>query len=93
MLKRREIENYLYDKEVLVAYCAAEGLTFDVAEYDTLVRNILDDDVKLLTSAIKKLCGIFTSVDQDIFKLNLAKIIAPNMMLYKELEGCIFERQ
>ena len=93
VLKRREIENYLYDKEVLVAYCAAEGLTFDVAEYDTLVRNILDDDVKLLTSAIKKLCGIFTSVDQDIFKLNLAKIIAPNMMLYKELEGCIFERQ
>ena len=92
MLKRWEIENYLFD-EVLAAYCAAEGLTFDAAQYRALVKNIVDDDLKQLTGATKKACGIVTSIDTETFKLNLAKVIHPDMAVYEELEGCIFQRQ
>lgn len=93
VLKRFEIENYLFDEEVLKAYCASDGLTFDAARYDTLVGNIVDDDVKQLTGAIKKVCGIDTSISPERFKLNLAKAIKPGMAVYEELEACIFQRQ
>jgi len=45
VLKRWEVENYLYDEEVLTTFCAANGLKFDAAKYRTLVQNIADDDV------------------------------------------------
>ena len=93
VLKRFEIENYLFDEEVLNAYCASEGLTFDAAKYSTLVGNIVDDDVKGVTGAIKKYCGIDTSISPEKFKLNLAKVIKPGMAVYEELEACIFQRQ
>ena len=93
VLKRFEVENYLFDEEVLKAYCASEGLTFDAARYGTLAGNIVDDDVKQLTGAIKKVCGIDTSIWPERFKLNLAKVIKPGMAVYEELEACIFQRQ
>jgi recombinational DNA repair ATPase RecF len=93
VLKRFEIENYLFDEDVLKAYCASEGLTFDAARYGTLVGNVVDDDVKSLTGAIKKVCGIDTSISPERFKLNLAKVIKPGMAVYEELEACIFQRQ
>lgn len=46
VLNRWEIENYLFDREVLEAYCSAEGLVFDAAAYAALVSNIVDDDLK-----------------------------------------------
>ncbi len=93
VLKRWEIENYLYDEEVLTAYCDATGLRFDAAKYHSIVRNIVDDDVKKLTGAIKTICGISTPVNPELFKLNLARVISPEMGVYKELESCIFARQ
>ena len=93
VLKRFEIENYLFDEEVLNVYCASDGLTFDAARYGTLVGNIIDDEVKQLTGAIKKVCGIDTSISPERFKLNLAKVIKPGMAVYEELEACIFQRQ
>lgn len=90
VLKRWEIENYLFDEEVLTAYFASEGLTFDGTQYRSVVKNIVDDDLKQLTGAIKKACGMVTSIDAETFKLNLAKVIHPNMVVYTELEGCIF---
>lgn len=92
VLKRWEIENYLFDREVLETYCAAERLTFDAAAYTALVGNINDDDVKDETSRIKNICGIITSVDPEKFKRNLAAVIRPEMAVYKELEACIFNR-
>jgi hypothetical protein len=93
VLKRWEIENYLFDEEVLAAYCKANDLTFNAAKYKAVVGNIVDDDVKSQTGAIKSACGITTSVDPDTFKLNLAKVITPEMAVYKELEACVFQRQ
>ena len=91
MLKRREIENYLYDKEVLIRYCKDNKLTFDETNYDSLIGEINDCNVKDMTGSIKNLCGINTSISPDIFKLNLSKCIDSNSMVYSELESCIFQ--
>ena len=45
VLKRWEIENYLYDKDVLIAYCAGNGLSFDEVAYDSYVTNINDQNL------------------------------------------------
>ncbi len=92
MLKRWEIENYLFDREVLEAYCAAEGRSFDATAYAALVGNINDDDVKDESNRVKKICGINTSIDPERFKRNLAAVIRPTMAVYNELEDCIFNR-
>lgn len=92
VLKRWEIENYLFDREVVEAYCAAEALTFDSTAYAALVGSIDDDDLKNHTSKIKNICGINTSIDPEKFKRNLAAVIRPEMAAYKELESCIFNR-
>ena len=93
VLRRWEMENDLFDEEVLDLYCAAEGSVFDAALYRSLVTDIVNDDVKKLTGAVKKTCGIITSIDTEIFKINLAKVIRPGTAVYKELERCIFHRQ
>lgn len=93
VLKRWEIENYLFDREVLEAFCAAEGLAFDAAAYARLVGNINDDNLKDETPKIKRLCGITTSVNAEKFKRNLAAAIKPGMAAYAELEECIFGRK
>jgi len=92
VLKRWEIENYLYDKEVLKAYCIAEGLTFDEAYYDTFVTNITDQNLKDDTQTIKKICGIKGSINADVFKIQLSKHLTEGMLVFKELESCIFNR-
>lgn len=92
VVRRWEIENYLYDQEVLQAYCAAEKLAFDGAAYSTLVSNIIDDDVKAHTARIKNICSIITTIDPEKFKRNLAAVIHSDMGVYKELERCIFSR-
>ncbi|MGE3702645.1 MAG: AAA family ATPase [Hyphomicrobiaceae bacterium] len=93
VLKRWEIENYLYDREVLEAYCKAEGLTLDAAAYAALVASINDQDVKGDTGKIKNICGIVGSIDSEKFKHNLAAVVRPQMAVYKELEDCIFKRR
>lgn len=91
MLERLEIENYLYDKEVLKKYCENNGLTFDETNYDTLIGEIDDCNVKDMTGQIKNLCGITTSISPDKFKLNLSKCIVPESTVYDELRKCIFQ--
>lgn len=92
IMKRWEIENYLYDKEVLKAYCSTNGLTFDEIEYDKFVTNIIDQNLKDETGRIKNFCGISTSLNPEKFKLTLSTFIEEEMMVYKELEQCIFQR-
>lgn len=93
VLKRWEIENYLYDKDVLKAYCAAEGLQFDEPAYDAFVANINDQNVKDETQRIKNFCGIKGSINADVFKVALSKYLTAEMPVFKELEDCIFRRQ
>jgi hypothetical protein len=93
VLNRWEIENYLYDKDVLKSYSAAEGLTFDEAAYDAFVTNIYDQNLKDQTQRIKNFCGIKSSIDVNVFKIELSKHLTEGMPVFKELEGCIFDRQ
>lgn len=90
LLKRREIENYLFDKEVLVQYCIAYGYTFDEEFYDSFVSDINIENVKDELGKIKKACGIDTSINAEKFKMNLANYIVPEMNVFKELAECIF---
>lgn len=93
VLKRWEIENYIYDKEVLKKYCEHNSLDFDEDGYNLFVTNINDQNLKDQTGRIKNFCGIKTSINAEIFKLNLAKYISEDMEVYKELEQEIFERK
>lgn len=92
VLKRFEIENYLYDKEVLQAYCEKRRLTFDEAAYDTVVHDIVNDNLKDQTGKIKGCCNLEISINADKFKRTLATYITSSMQIYKELESVIFDR-
>jgi len=92
VLNRWEIENYLYDKEVLKPYCEENALQFDEIEYDKFVKDIVNQNVKDETGRIKNFCGINTSINAEQFKLCLAAYVRKNMQIYTELEDCIFNR-
>jgi AAA15 family ATPase/GTPase len=92
VMKRFELENYLYDKEVLKAYCADNSLTFDDAAYDAFVTNIVDQNLKDETGRIKNICGIKGSVNSGVFKVSLAGHLTENIAAFVELRDCIFAR-
>lgn len=92
VLKRFEIENYLYDKEVLKNYCSHNGKEFDEQTYDAKVKDIVNQHVKELTGIVKNCCGIVGSISPEVFKKNLAKCFKPNMSVFSELEKVVFER-
>jgi AAA15 family ATPase/GTPase len=90
VLKRWEIENYLFDKEVLKAYCYQNKLSFDEIGYDAFVADIDNDNLKDEIGRIKGFCGITTNVNSEKFKLSLSAYITEGMSVYKALEECIF---
>jgi len=92
VLKRFEIENYLFDKEVLRKYCVQNKLAFDENLYNEFVSDIINQQVKDMTGQIKRVCNIHTSINAETFKKNLAKCIDSTMNVYKELESIIFNR-
>ena len=92
VLTRWEIENYLFEKEVLAAYCAKEGLTFDEAAYDAFVTDIANQNLKDSTAHIRNFCGITTSINNEVFKLNLADCLTSETAVYADLEACIFSQ-
>jgi AAA15 family ATPase/GTPase len=92
ILKRWEIENYLFDKEVLQAYCMAKGLAFDEEAYDAFIVDIDNQNVKDEVNRIKRFCGITTSINPEQFKISLSNYLEAEMSAFKELEACIFSR-
>lgn len=92
VLKRWEIENYLYDKEVLVNYCSKNGLKFNEDSYDKFVIDIVNQNLKDATGLIKNICGITSSINAEKFKLTLSNYITEDMVVYSELVSCIFDR-
>ena len=92
VLKRFEIENYLFDKEVLSNYCLQNGKTFDEKSYDSYVIDIINQHVKDDVGRIKNYCGITGSINPEVFKKNLSKYITRDMRVYSELEDVIFHR-
>jgi hypothetical protein len=91
VLERWEIENYLYDRDVLRAYCAAEGLLFDEAAYDALVTDVVNQDLKSVTGRIKNVCGIKSSINVERFKLGLSHHLVAGMPVYDDLRRSVFE--
>ena len=92
VIKRWELENYLYDKAVLKKFCDANGLEFAEEDYDTSITDIVNQHVKDITGHIKNFCNLRISMNPDKFKIELSKFITPDMAVYKELEDCIFQR-
>ena len=93
IMKRWEIENYLFDKEVLKKYCTNNCLIFNEIEYDKFVTDIYNQNIKDETVRIKNYCNITISISSENFKLNLSRCITDDMTVYKELEECIFMRK
>jgi ABC-type cobalamin/Fe3+-siderophores transport system ATPase subunit len=92
VMKRFELENYLYDKEVLKAYCSGNNLPFDDAAYDAFVTNIVDQNLKDETGRIKNICGNKGSVNSEVFKVSLADYLTEDTAAFVELRDCIFAR-
>ncbi len=90
MLERREIENYLYDKETLDGFLAAKGMSIDLATYSTFVSDIKSQDIKLgdTEARIKDYCGYQKNIPE--FKVELSNHIKSGMKVYDELKKCIF---
>lgn len=88
MLDRREIENYIFDKEVLQKYCSIRSTTFNEARYNSKVTDINSQDLKLVQQEIQASCestGLITE-----FKREVAKAVSKDMAVYKSLETAIF---
>ena len=90
VLVRWEIENYLYDGEVLRKYCKDRGMEFDEQTYAQAAGDIRNDNVKDRTGSIKRACGVKGSISPYHFKLQLARCITADMSVYRELEACVF---
>lgn len=93
VIKRWELENYLYDKEVLSKFCSKNGLAFSESDYDAYVTDIYNQHVKDDTGRIKNFCNLTISINPDNFKIELSKYISSDMNVFDELEKCIFKRE
>ena len=90
VLQRREIENYLFDKEILKKYCIENELTFDDEMYDSFVTSISDQNLKDDIGRIRSFCGIKTSINSEKFKVLLAEHITGDTAAYQDLADSIF---
>jgi len=81
---RREIENYLFDKEIIEIYCRQNSLDFSSITAYNNIQDISDDDIKQYQSSIMQQCGFNGSIDE--FKLKLAEFITPDTEIYKLLK-------
>ncbi len=90
MLVRRELENYIFDFDVLNAYCKSQDLVLDRAKYDAIVTDIAMQDLKAgqTTALLKKLCGKASMPNAD-FKQAVAAYIR-NTVAFDELEAAVF---
>lgn len=90
MLARREVENYIFDFNVLNAYCASKGRPLDRASYDAIVTDVELQDLKAgqTTALLKNLCGDVRMSNAD-FKQGLASHIR-GTAVFDELEAAIF---
>ncbi len=86
MLKRKEIENYLFDFEILSKQYPQ--LLNDA--YVNKIPDINNGNLKDIAGEVMSLCGIKTGINKNDFKLLLSKQISPDTIVYKELLDCIF---
>lgn len=88
MLKRREIENYLFDKEILQIFCSQNSTNFDENKYKSNVIDINQQDLKPIQQDIQACCGV--SGDITNFKRGLAKAVLSSTHVFSLLNNEIF---
>jgi len=81
---RREIENYLFDEEIIKLYCEQNSKEFSTITVYRNIRDINKDDIKQYQSSVMQQCGFNGSVYD--FKLKLAEFITPTTKIYKLLK-------
>ncbi len=81
---RREIENYLFDEEIIKLYCEQNSKEFSTITAYSNIQDINKDDVKQYQSSIMQQCGFNGSIDE--FKLKLAELITPQTLVYELLK-------
>lgn len=89
MFNRREIENYIFDKEVLTAFCTSNGNIFNEAAYSAIVTDIVNQDLKPIQQQIQNLANGQGPIAE--WKKELKKHIAKDSKIYKILKSCIFK--
>ncbi len=87
MLTRHEIENYLFDKEIVKKFCQSRNVTFDETRYDSKVTDVMLQDLKPVQDDIKASCNFSEHITE--FKKQLSHFITEDTTLYSELERCI----
>lgn len=87
MLKRKEIENYLFDFSVI----SKAYPNVDIPQLQLLLGDVIKGSVKEKGSALKDLCKVGNSMNVESFKIHLSQFITPGMEVYHELASCIFE--
>lgn len=106
VLKRRHIECYLLDDEVLWAWCTENGMENKMDEVanikqksmaDSIQRGNAIDDIKSASNDIctkmKKLLGLTKCGNngETIMRDTVSKLLTQDMQVYKELEKEIFQ--
>lgn len=88
MLKRLEIENYLLDYEII----AKAYPEIAKKDYNTIVKDPLNQDLKACISTIKDLTSHKheRGFNNDVFLKSLLPFITPETNVYQELESEIF---
>ena len=82
VLRRWEIENYLFDKEILKKYSAKSELVFKESDFDAFVADVINQNIKDETNRIKKFCGINVNVNSEQFKLNLSELVTEETIVF-----------
>ncbi len=84
MLTRREIENYLFDFEIVSKF--KPHITKQ--QYDSVILDI-ESEVKSKAAELMALCGE-SQKGKEKFLLNLSLYITPETNVYADLKRCIF---
>lgn len=82
-LARREFENYLCDYEIV----SKAFPTFQRDEYDKIVKDVVNDDVKAL---MPKLTTAVGAHDVSMLRETLAQKVVPGTQIYNDLDAIIF---
>jgi hypothetical protein len=86
MLKRKEIENYILDYEIVNK--VYPDLTKE--NYKKVIPDITTLDVKEKVGDLMKACGVNTGMAKAEFLIDLSQKVMSNTAVYKELKEIIF---
>ena len=85
MLKRRELENYLFDFEIL----SKKYPQIKIESYNQIIWDINEDDIKLKISELKELCWENRSINKETWKKELWSLITKDTNVYRELKSVL----